>query len=263
MDTKIINERVEYAKEFAKGAGEILLKRFRNNDLIIENKGTIDLVTDADKKSEAYIIGSIFNKFPEDSILAEESGDIEVKDSSFRWIIDPLDGTTNFAHGFYLFSISIALECDGEIVGGVVYIPYLREMFHAIKDCGAFLNDELIHVSDKTELINSVIATGFPYSKSEDDDNNLKEHNKMILVCQDIRRTGSAAIDLSYTAMGIWDGYWEKKLNPWDISAGALIVKEAGGSIYSILGKEFNYMEGNIACGNKIISKLIVDVINN
>jgi len=257
-----IEKRIEYAKIFAKGAGKVLLKRFKKRKLVIEKKGDIDLVTDADKKAEAHIIGSIFNKFPEDSILAEESGDILVKNSKYRWIIDPLDGTTNFAQKFYLFAVSIAIEKENKIEGGVIYIPYFDEMYYAIKGKGAFLNNDKIKVSEKEKLINSVIATGFPYSKNVNNDNNLKEHNKMIIKCRDIRRAGSAAIDLAYTASGIWDGYWEKKLKPWDIAAGALIVKEAGGTIKGVSGTSFDYMSGDIIAGNNKIVDLMLEVIN-
>jgi myo-inositol-1(or 4)-monophosphatase len=261
-EMKDIKNRLKYAKIFAKGAGEILLKRFKKRKLLIEKKGDIDLVTDADKKAEAHILGSIFNRFPEDSILAEESGEIFNNGKSpYRWIIDPLDGTTNFAQKFYLFAVSIAVEYINEIVIGVIYIPYFDELYYAYKGGGAFLNDDNIKVSQKEKLINSVIATGFPYSKNENQDNNLKEHNKIITKCRDIRRCGSAAIDLVYTASGIWDGYWEKKLKPWDIAAGSLIVKEAGGEVRGLEGKEFDYMKGNIVAGNKIIVDSITDII--
>lgn len=254
-----IESRIEYAKIFAKGAGKVLLKRFKKRKLVIEKKGDIDLVTDADKKAEAHIIGSIFNKFPEDSILAEESGEIPVKNSKYRWIIDPLDGTTNFAQKFYLFAVSIAIEGESGIEGGVVYIPYFDELYYARKGKGAFLNNDPIKVAQKEKLINSVLATGFPYSKNENNDNNLEEHNKMIIKCRDIRRAGSAAIDLVYTASGIWDGYWEKKLKPWDIAAGALIVKEAGGVVKALNAENFDYMSGDIVAGNEKIVNLMIN----
>jgi myo-inositol-1(or 4)-monophosphatase len=258
-----IENRVKYAKIFAKDAGKILLKRFRKIELIVEKKGEIDLVTEADKKAEAHIIGSIFNKFPEDSILAEESGIIDVKDSNYHWIIDPLDGTTNFAQKFYLFAVSIAIEGKNGIEGAVIYIPYFDEMYSAIKNQGAFLNDNKIMVSQKEHLIDTVLATGFPYSKNIDTNNNLEEHNKIITKCRDIRRAGSAAIDLAYTASGVWDGYWEKKLQPWDIAAGALIVEEAGGILKTMDGSKFNYMNGEIVSGNEKIVDLIIKNINS
>ena len=258
---KELETRFEYAKIFAKEAGRLLLKRFKKRKLVIEKKGEIDLVTDADKKAEAYIIGSIFNKFPQDSVLAEETGRVNIENSSFRWIIDPLDGTTNFAQKFYLFAVSIAVEYENEIKIGVVYIPYFDELYYALKGKGAFLNGDEIKVSQKDKLINSVIATGFPYSKNTDNDNNLKEHNKMITKCRDIRRAGSAAIDLVYTACGIWDGYWEKKLKPWDIAAGSLIVEEAKGICKDIKGGKFDYMSGNIVSGNPKIVELINKIL--
>jgi myo-inositol-1(or 4)-monophosphatase len=249
--------RLKYAEKFAKGAADELMKRFRSSNLKIEKKGAIDLVTEADKKAEAFLIASIFASFPKDSILAEESGDIEKSNSEYRWIIDPLDGTTNFAHGFPLFAVSIGIErtVDGEseIVAGVIYVPYLGEMFTALKNGGAFLNGKPIKVNSETELINTVVATGFPYSKNHSEDNNLKEHNRIITKCRDIRRAGSAAIDLAYTALGIWGGYWEKDLKSWDIAAGALLVKEAGGVILNINKDTFSHLDGNIVAGNSSI----------
>ncbi|MBN2693691.1 inositol monophosphatase [bacterium] len=255
-----MNKHLEYAKQFAKEAGVLILKKFRN-PLEIEKKGVVDIVTDADKKAEAYIIGSIYHRFPQDSILAEESGEIDKKSSSYRWIIDPIDGTTNFAQGFSMFAVSIGIEYEGELVIGVVYIPHLNELFYAIKGGGAYLNDKKISISSKTDLIDSVWATGFPYNKRETNNNNLLEHNKAILACRDIRRAGSAAIDMVYTACGIWDGYWEKGIKPWDIAAGYVIVKEAGGVIEGIDGSQFNLFSGEIITGNREMVSKMRDII--
>ncbi len=255
-----MDKHLEYAKKFAKEAGALILKKFRN-PLEIEKKGVVDIVTDADKKAEAYIIGSIYHRFPKDSILAEESGEINKNNSSYRWIIDPIDGTTNYAQGFSMFAVSIGIEFDGELVIGVVYIPHLNELFYAKKGDGAYLNDKKISISQKIELIDSVWATGFPYNKRETNNNNLLEHNKAILVCRDIRRAGSAAIDMVYTACGIWDGYWERGIKPWDIAAGYVIVKEAGGVIDSFGGSQFDLFSGEVIAGSSEMVKKMREVI--
>lgn len=252
-----MEKRIKYGKRFAREAGAVLMEWFRR-ELIIEKKGITDLVTQADKKSEAYLLGSIFQYYPEDAILTEESGAIERPNAPCRWILDPLDGTTNFAQGFPLFSISIALEQDGIINGAIIYLPFFDECFEAIRGKGALLNGKPITVSDKTELIDSVLATGFPYSKHIDSDNNVVEFSKLIVQSRGIRRGGSAAIDLAYTARGIWDGYWEKKLKPWDLAAGSLLVTEAGGVITRPDGKPFELLGGDIVAGNQeIVDKIV------
>lgn len=233
-----VTEKMEFllnaALTMAAEAGNIHLKYFRTDNLGEQTKqNDSDVVTIADKQSECAIIDYIHRHFPTHSIISEESG-TEQKDNEWRWIIDPLDGTTNFASGLPAFCVSIALEHRGEAVLGVVFAPYLGECFYAVKGHGAYLNGTPIHCSQKTELTKAVVATGMPYDRSENVDNNLREISRMVLRVRGVRRMGSAAIDLAYTAAGFLDGYWELNLNHWDVAAGKLIATEAGAIVRSI-----------------------------
>jgi myo-inositol-1(or 4)-monophosphatase len=223
-------------------------------------KGVVNLVTEADRLSEDRIIKIIQKNFPEHNILTEESKGYE-KDSDYKWIIDPLDGTTNYAHGFPVYCISIALEKEGEIILGVVYNPVLKELFVAEKNKGALLNDKRICVSKTRELSKSLLATGFPYDIRESKINNLDHFANFALRVQAIRRAGSAALDLCYLAKGIFDGFWELKLSPWDTAAGILMVKEAGGKVTNFSGKKFSIYEKDILATNGKIHKQMIEVI--
>ncbi len=204
----------ELAIEIARETGTFLRSKL-NSAHTIDYKGKINLVTEADKISEEMITSKINHLFPDHDILAEEFTYTN-KDSDFRWIIDPLDGTTNYAHGYPVFCISIALQKLDEIILGVIYNPMLKEMFVAEKREGAFLNGRETHVSATIRIKESLIATGFPYDIREDSQNNLNYFNEMIMKARAIRRAGSAALDLAYVAAGRFDGFWEIKLNPWD-----------------------------------------------
>lgn len=222
------------AIEIARTAGEVLLAHFRTDYLEMHTKSNnCDLVTSADQASERIIKDTIHALFPEHGILSEESGE-ENFDREWRWVVDPLDGTTNFSQGLPPFSVSIALEHNGESVVGVVYAPYLGELFHAVKGWGAFLNGKPIHCSQKSQLSHAVLATGVPYDKNENPDNNLSEIMRVVPDVRAIRRLGSAAIDLAYTAAGFYDAYWELNLKRWDVAAGVLIAREAGAKLTSI-----------------------------
>lgn len=226
-----LNEVRHLVEEWARQVGDIQLRYFRSADLEIATKyNDFDVVTRADKESEALIISKINETFPDHDILAEESGEYSRR-SSWKWVIDPLDGTTNFSQGLPLFCVSIALEHDGEPVVGVVYAPYLNEMFSAVKGTGATLNGCPIHCSKKTSLNMAVVSTGLPVDKKENRDNNLSAISKVGVEVRGLRRLGSAAIDLCYTAAGLLDGYWELALHRWDISAGSLIASEAGATV--------------------------------
>lgn len=219
------------ATQWAKEAGDELLRYFRSDNLQIATKlNQSDIVTAADKAAEKIIIEHINELYPDHSILSEESGTTS-RDSRIRWIIDPLDGTTNFSEGLPLFSVSIAIEIDGIIAIGVVYAPRLNEMFHAVKDSGAWLNGHRITASRKTALNQSVVATGFPVDKDTNPDNNLQSAGRMLPAVRGLRRLGSAALDLSYVGAGFLDGYWEINLHEWDVAAGALIASEGGASV--------------------------------
>jgi len=238
----------ECAIEIAREAG-IFLKNKLYSEHTIDYKGEINLVTEADKISEKMITSKITTLFPDHDILAEESTTID-RGSDFRWIIDPLDGTTNYAHGYPYFCVSIALERLDTMIVGIVYDPMLDEMFVAEKGKGAFVNEREIHVSNTREVIKSLLATGFPYDIREDSHNNLNYFNEMILQAQAIRRAGSAALDLAYVAAGRFDGFWELKLNPWDIAAGWLLVEEAGGIVTDMGGKNYFIESPSILASN-------------
>ncbi|OGQ53131.1 MAG: inositol monophosphatase [Deltaproteobacteria bacterium RIFCSPLOWO2_02_FULL_53_8] len=209
----------------------------------IEYKGAVDLVTEMDRASEDVILQEILKVYPDHGILTEESAEA-VSSSPFRWIIDPIDGTTNYAHGFPVFCVSIALEVSGTVVYGCVYNPMLDELFTARKGGGAFLNGRPIHVSSIPHINSSLLATGFPYDIRTSKTTNLEHFAAFAKRAQAIRRAGSAALDLSYVACGRFDGFWEIKLNPWDVAAAAIIVIEAGGTITDFKGAAFS-MHGN------------------
>lgn len=222
------------ALEMAESAGDIHMQYFRKSNLEQSTKlNDSDVVTIADKKAEAIILDFIHRHFPSHGIISEESGRYH-DEREWRWVIDPLDGTTNFAMGLPAFCVSIALEHNKETVLGVVYAPYFGECFWAVKGAGAWFNGNLIRCSNKSEMSKAVVATGMPYDRNDNNDNNLTEICRMALRVRGIRRMGSAAIDLCYTAAGFFDAYWELNLNRWDVAAGQLIAAEAGVIIESI-----------------------------
>ena len=251
-----------YKKEFdiaceaARAAGTLLKESFGKAHRI-EKKGEIDLVTEADLAAETTILEILGSHFPEDNILSEEAGDQDLA-SSRTWIVDPLDGTTNFAHGFPFFAVSIALETAGEIVLGVVYSPIMEEFFHARLGKGAYLNEKPIHVSSASELRESLVATGFPYDIRKRPTRIFDRFQRMVRGSQGIRRAGAAAIDLCYVAAGRLDGYWEENLKPWDTAAGLLMVKEAGGTLTNFEGEPFNPYMQSVVAGNPSIHGEIV-----
>jgi myo-inositol-1(or 4)-monophosphatase len=231
----------------------------------IDYKDEVNLVTEVDKISEENILGIIKNNFPDHAILTEES-EGKKSNSMYKWVIDPLDGTTNYAHGFPMYCVSIALEKNGEIILGVVYNPNLDELFVAEKGKGAFLSKgssnnqdkQRISVSQTTELSRSLLATGFPYDIRGSKIDNLDHFANFYKKAQAVRRGGSAALDLCYLAMGRFDGFWELKLSPWDMAAGKLMVEEAGGKVTDFLGGPFNiYLKEILASNGKIHQQMI------
>jgi len=253
------NDFKKIAIQAAFKGGEIVQK-CRGRIKRTRYKGVVNLVTEADRLSEDAIIKIIRKSFPEHDILTEESKGYE-KESDYKWVIDPLDGTTNYAHGFPVYCISIGLEKEGEIILGVVYNPVLEELFVAEKNKGAFLNGKKIHVSSQRKLSRSLLATGFPYDIRESKVNNLDHFRNFALKSQAIRRAGAAALDLCYLAKGIFDGFWELKLSPWDTAAGSLIVKEAGGKVTNFSGKKFSIYQKNILATNGKIHNQMVSVL--
>lgn len=215
------------AVDAAQKAGAVLLDHAKKG-FNIDYKNVVNLVTDADRGAEDCIVAAIRASFPDHRILAEERGRDGESDSPFLWVIDPLDGTTNFAHGFPFYSVSIGLEHDGEGLLGVVLDPVRQELFTAQTGGGAFLNGTPIRVSSVRQLEKALLVTGFAYDIRETADNNLDHFSRISLRAQGVRRTGSAALDLCYVATGRLDGYWEVKLSPWDMAAGAVILQEAG-----------------------------------
>lgn len=253
-------EICEYAKKLALEAGEILKRKF-GKVRRIDFKGEINIVTEADCISQEYIKKSIKEKYPDHSILSEE--DLEIKSSApFRWIVDPLDGTTNFAHGLPIFAVSIAVEYEGEIFTGVVYNPISKELFWAERGEGAFLGKRRIKVSETNSLSKALLATGFPYDIREDSNNNLNHFSNFALRAQAIRRLGAAALDLCYVACGRFDGFWELKLFPWDVAAGILIVEEAGGKITDFKGFPTDIYSKEIVASNGKIHDEMIKVLN-
>lgn len=249
----------QLAVSIARKAGLLLRDRF-TEEHEITYKGEIDIVTEADRMSEMMLVSEITSAFPDHDILAEESSGTK-KGSEYRWLIDPLDGTTNYAHGFPCFCVSIALERKGEIIMGVIYDPMADELYEATKKGGAFLNGKKINVSDKTDLSRSLLVTGFPYDIRTNPDNNINYFNEMALKAQAVRRTGSAAIDLAYVAAGRFDGFWELQLNPWDTAAGWLLVTEAGGTVTDFDGSSYSFHSRGILGTNGKIHNAMKDVI--
>jgi myo-inositol-1(or 4)-monophosphatase len=225
-------DRLTRAVELAREAGSLLRSGMGNVEAV-EHKGAIDLVTEFDLQSERLLVEGLRRSFPEDPILAEEGGGAA---GGHRWLIDPLDGTTNFAHGLPVFCISMAYVEAGAIQLGVVYDPMRSELFQALRGQGASLNGKPIHVSREALLDRSLLVTGFPYDIRTADETNLDHFSRLSLRAQAVRRLGSAALDLAYVAAGRFDGYWELRLSPWDWGAGILLVREAGGKVTRLEG---------------------------
>lgn len=246
----------EIASRAARSAGEVLKEKFGKVQHIVK-KGEIDLVTEADLAAEEIILGMLGNHFPKDNILSEEAG-IRDGSSGRNWIVDPLDGTTNFAHGFPLFGVSIALEVEKEIVLGIVYNPFMGEFFEAQKGQGAFLNGSPIHVSNARKLSDSLVSTGFPYDIRERSNRIFERFKTMVVSSQGVRRGGSAAVDMCYVAAGRLDGHWEENLKPWDTAGASVIVLEAGGKLTTCEGAPFTpYLKSVVACTPMIHGEMV------
>jgi len=237
-----------------------LIKERMGQIASIDYKSAFNLVTDVDKASEELILSIIGGAFPDDAILAEESGASKTK-SKRRWLIDPLDGTTNYAHSYPFFCVSIGLEEEGEMALGVVYDPIRDELFYATKGEGAFLNDEKIKVSTVDSLSNSLLVTGFPPDSRGTSLNNMVEFTTLTNLSHGVRRDGSAALDLSYVAAGRTDGFWEKRLAAWDVGAGSLIVEEAGGRVTDLEGNKLDVDKGFILATNGLVHDQVLKVL--
>ncbi len=257
---KIVDKTVIETGLLAVKKGGAVLKQGFGKVNKISFKGEIDLVTDIDHLSEETIVNFLKEKLPGYDILAEEGRDSNAG-SAFRWILDPLDGTTNYAHGYPCFCVSLALECDKNIVWGAVYDPMREELFSAETGKGAFLNNRKIEVSTTKSLERSMLCTGFPYDVRKSSDDNLDLLGRFVKTAQAVRRDGSAALDLCYVAMGRFDGFWEMKLKSWDIAAGALIVQEAGGRATGFDGSLLDLKKGAVLASNLLIHDEMMNVI--
>ncbi|MDR3256638.1 MAG: inositol monophosphatase [Endomicrobium sp.] len=246
----------------AKKGASILLKYYNNSILNVEYKGEIDPVTQADKNSQKAIIKIIKSVFPQHGILAEEDSVNEIN-KDYCWIIDPLDGTVNFVHGVPIFCVSIGLKYKNEIISGVIYSPIMNEIFIAEKNKGAWLNGKKIRVSKVKDIIHALAVTGFPYYIKKNSARVIKNFKNIMLKSQGIRRSGSAALDMAYVACGRFDFFWEEGLKPWDITAGTLIVKEAGGKVSDYNGgKNLIFKDTILVSNGSVIHKKVLRVIN-
>ncbi len=250
-----------FAQDVARGAGEILRRNYGRRQTI-HFKGEINLVTEVDRESERYILGRIRDAYPEHGVLSEESPE-RTSASPYRWIVDPLDGTTNYAHGYPCFCVSVAVEREGKLLAGAVYDPLLEEMFTATPGAGAFRNGEPIAVSTTGDLRKSLLATGFAYDVKTSSDNNFGFFRAFVLTGQAIRRDGSAALDLCYLACGRFDGFWELKLRPWDTAAGLLILLEAGGVASRLDGTPYDIHQPELLASNGRIHGQMMEVLRN
>ena len=250
MSADRATEFVPAAEAIAREAGELLMGYFARH-VKIEYKGEVDLVTEADRASEALILDRLQARFPRHDVMGEE-GTRRETGSEYKWYVDPLDGTTNFAHGFPVFCVSMGLEYKGKVIAGVVYDPTRGEMFSAEKGSGAYLNQRRIHVSKTSRLPESLVATGFPSHKRHKSPN-IYFYHQITLRTHGVRRAGSAALDLVSVASGRFDAFWEFNLNPWDLAAGVLLVNEAGGQVTGFFGQPFRFEDRDVVASNGLI----------
>ena len=248
------------AIEAARAAGDIQRRSFGTR-FHIRHKGEVDLVTDVDLACEDAIRGTLASLSPGTAILTEEAGMLGT--GSERWVVDPLDGTTNFAHGFPLFCVSVAWEAQGRVRLGVIYDPLREELFTGEEGRGSRLNGEPLRVSTTAALLESLLATGFPYDRRCNPRNNLEAFSRLTLATQGVRRSGSAALDLAYVAAGRLDGFWEPGLKPWDLAAGTLLVQEGGGRVTGLGGEPFSTADSDVLATNGALHGALVDALRD
>ena len=251
---------LEKAVEIAREAGALLANYFERR-VAFELKGEFDLVTEADRASESLVVERLRAHFPAHGIVAEEGGGHQ-SPSEYRWFVDPLDGTTNFAHSFPMFNVTLGLERAGELVAGVVYDPLRQEMFTAERGAGAYLNNRRIHVSKAATLADSLASTGFP-SRKRHHNVNIHFYYQLAMASHGVRRTGSAALDLAYVACGRLDFFWEFGLKPWDMAAGTLLVQEAGGRCSDMKGAPHNVVASeHLLADNGALHGQVLEIFN-
>jgi myo-inositol-1(or 4)-monophosphatase len=248
---------LEAAMDIAREAGALLVHYYERR-IPYELKGEFDLVTEADRASEKLVVDRLLARFPSHGIVAEEGGG-RTSSSEYRWYVDPLDGTTNFAHSLPIFNVTLALEQAGEMIAGVVFDPIRQEMFAAERGSGAWLNNRRIHVSATAQLDSSLLCTGFP-SRKRHLSINVHFYHQLGMATHGVRRTGSAAIDLSWVACGRLDGFWEFGLNPWDIAAGRLLVTEAGGQVSDMQGQPHTFQSPHLLVDNGHLHGQILEI---
>ncbi|MBI4456178.1 MAG: inositol monophosphatase [Acidobacteria bacterium] len=262
MRTEGGDSLLEVASAAARLAGSVLESNFGKALQVKKKTSAIDLVTDMDVKSEQIIVDYIARHFPGHAILAEESSHVDAdKESIYKWIIDPLDGTTNYAHGYPVYCVSIAIEVNGVVVAGAIYGPPLKEMFTAIRGEGTRLNGREVHVSVVADLGEALTVTGFPYDVRIPPHTNLEYFARFLKTARAVRRDGSAALNLAYVAAGRFDGFWELKLRPWDIAAGILMVQEAGGKVTNFRGAEIDVYQSQILASNGKIHEQMLELL--
>lgn len=259
MDTMPLDDYLHTAVEAALAAGRLQRSRFASS-FTIDLKGAKDLVTELDIASERLIVNMLLDRFPGHGILAEEA-DYPLGDGVHTWVIDPIDGTTNFAHGYPWFCSSIALERSGELVAGVIHNPMTDELFTATAGGGAFMNGRRLKVSQRQPLAASLLATGFPYDCATDPENNFEQFIRFQKAARGIRRAGAAALDLAYLAAGRLDGFWEIKLKPWDVAAGVLLIREAGGTVSAFDGSAYEIRNHRILASNGLIHTEMIKIL--
>jgi len=253
---------LEAAIEWAREAGALLRQAYGGAHEL-ERKSPIDLVTETDRRAEELILARLRQRFPDHAVLAEESGAFQARNAPVRWLIDPLDGTTNFAHNYPFFCVSIAAEHQGRLAAGAVYDPVREELFAAAAGAGATLNGAPIRVSSVQRLEDSLLVTGFPYDVRENPEPHVKLFQAFLTRAQGVRRDGSAALNLCYLAMGRFDGFWESKLSPWDMAAGVLITQEAGGRVTRFGGETFAVDGRQILATNGRIHPAMMEVLRS
>lgn len=257
MIQKIVNVSKEAGEIIREGFGKKLEFEFKTN--------ISDFVTNVDKEAEKKIIEFVKKEYPTHNIIAEESG-IDNKNSEYTWVIDPLDGTMNFAHGLPIFSVSIGVMKNSEIIAGVIYDVMNDTVYSAEKGSGAFQNDKQIFVSENSDIEKSLLVTGFPYNIKENPDGAIEKFNNFLMNSRGVRRLGSAAIDLCYVANGTFDGFWEVAINSWDICAGHLLIDEAGGKLTNFVGQEIDYSKHSgiqMLATNGRIDKKMIEILNS
>lgn len=248
---------VHLAKESGKVQKEHYQKRFE-----IRYKGETNIVTDVDIACQERIVALIKERYPSDNIIAEEKENVLDMPGN-AWIVDPIDGTTNYAHSYPFFCTSVAYQLEGDVVAGAVYNPIFDELFYASKGGGAYFNGQRVVVSEVSVMKKALLSTGFPYDLATNPENNIDHFIRFLYEAQAIRRDGSAALNLCYVACGRFDGHWEMKLNPWDIAAGALIVREAGGILTGLSGETFDIYQGDVAASNGLIHNDLIRILGD